>query len=144
MGERNENSAMDDSCFETGSVKSLYPKQPGDFARWLARNPLASEVWLVFYKKTTGRQTVAYKHALQEPLCHGWIDSRVKSMDADRFTVRFTPRKPGSPWSKRNLKLVEALLDSEGMTEAGIAVLPLPLRRKASSLAKQCAKTQAA
>jgi uncharacterized protein YdeI (YjbR/CyaY-like superfamily) len=84
-------------------------------------------VWLVFYKKTSGRQTVAYKDALQDALCYGWIDSRVKSMDADRFTVRFTPRKPGSPWSKRNLKLVEALLQSGRMTKAGIGVLPIRL-----------------
>jgi uncharacterized protein YdeI (YjbR/CyaY-like superfamily) len=127
MGKRNENSAMGDLCFETGSVKSLHPKQPGDFARWLARNRgRATEIWLVFYKKTTGRQTVAYKHALQEAMCYGWIDSRVKSVDAERFTVRFTPRKPGSPWSRRNLKLAEALLGSGRMTKAGIAVLPHP------------------
>lgn len=91
---------------------------------------------MVFYKKTSGRQTVAYKHALQDALCYGWIDSRVKSMDAERFTVRFTPRKPGSPWSKRNLKLAEALLESRRMTEAGIAVLPLRLRRKARSVSR--------
>jgi len=136
MGERNENSAMDDSCFETGSVKSLYPKQPGDFARWLARNPRASEVWLVFYKKTTGRQTVAYKHALQDALCYGWIDSHAKSIDPERFKVRFTPREPGSRWSKRNLVLAETLLQSGRMTEAGIAVLPSRLRRKASSVSR--------
>lgn len=121
-------------------MKRLYPKQPGDFARWLAQNPRASEVWLVFYKKTSGQQTVAYKHALQEALCYGWIDSRVKSKDADRFMVRFTPRKPGSSWSKGNLKLVEALLQSKRMTEAGIAALPLQLRRKASSPSQQCAR----
>jgi uncharacterized protein YdeI (YjbR/CyaY-like superfamily) len=98
---------------------------------------------LVFYKKISGQQTVAYRNALQEAMCYGWIDSRVKSMDAERFTVRFTPRKPGSSWSKRNLKLVEALLQSKRMTEAGIAALPVQLRRKASSPSQQCAKTQA-
>lgn len=123
---------MGDLRFETGNVKSLHPSRPGDFARWLARNPRASEVWLVFYKKTSGRQTVAYKHALQEALGYGWIDSRVKSIDAEQFTVRFTPRKPGSPWSKRNLRLAEALLRSGKMTKAGINVLPLRLRRKAN------------
>jgi uncharacterized protein YdeI (YjbR/CyaY-like superfamily) len=118
-------------------VRSLHPKQPGDFARWLARNrDRAAEVWLVFYKKTSGRQTVAYKHALQEAMRYGWIDSRVKSMDAERFTVRFTPRMPGSPWSKRNLKLAEALLESGKMTKAGLAALPPRLRRKASSVSR--------
>ena len=111
----------------------MCPKQPGGFARWLALNPRTSEVWLVFYKKTSGKQTVAYRHCLQDAVCHEWIHSRVKSIDAGRFMVRFTPRKPGSPWSKRNLKLAEALLQSKRITEAGIAVLPLLLRRAASS-----------
>jgi len=123
-------------------VRSLHPKQPGDFGRWLARNgDRATEAWIVFYKKTSGRQTVAYKHTLQEALCYGWIDSRVKTIDAEKFTVRFTPRKPGSPWSERNLKYVEALLQSKRMTEAGIAALPLRLRWKARSPSQQCAKT---
>jgi len=133
MGERNENSAMGDLRFETGSVKRLYPKQPGDFARWLAHNHHASEVWLVFYKKTSGKQRTTYKDALQEALCYGWIDSRVKSIDPQRFTVRFTPRKPGTPWSQRNVTLVKALLEGKRMTDAGIAVLPLDLRRKVNS-----------
>jgi uncharacterized protein YdeI (YjbR/CyaY-like superfamily) len=111
-------------------MRSLHLKQPGDFARWLARNGArATQAWLIFYKKTSGKQTVAYKHALQEALCYGWIDSRVKSLDAEKFAVRFTPRKPGSPWSRRNLALAKALLESERMTEAGIAQLPLRLRR---------------
>jgi uncharacterized protein YdeI (YjbR/CyaY-like superfamily) len=90
----------------------------------------------VSYKKTSGRQTVAYKHALQDALCYGWIDSRVKSIGPERFTMRFTPRKPGSPWSKRNLTLAETLLQSGRMTEAGIAVLPPRLRRKASGVSR--------
>jgi uncharacterized protein YdeI (YjbR/CyaY-like superfamily) len=110
----------------------LHPKQPGDFARWLDRNrQRATQVWLVFYKKASGRQTVAYKHALEDALCYGWIDSGVKSMDAKRFMVRFTPRTSRSPWSKRNLKLAKTLLQNQRMTKAGIAVLPLRLRRKA-------------
>jgi len=117
-------------------VRNLYPKQPGDFARWLARNRVASEIWLVFCKKTSGRQTVAYTQALQDAVRYGWIDSRVKSIDPERFMVRFTPRKPGSPWSKRNLTLAETLLQNGRMTEAGIAVLPPRLRRKASSISR--------
>ena len=109
----------------------MRPKEPGDFARWLAQNcDRATEVWLVFYKKTSGKQTIAYKNALQEALCYGWIDSRVKSMDAEKFKVRFTPRKPGSPWSQRNLKLAQTLLLSGKMTEAGIAVLPSQLLQR--------------
>jgi len=127
------------SCGRTSAyndyVQTLHPKQPGDFARWLAQNrDRATEIWLVFHKKASGRQTIAYKNALQEALCYGWIDSRVKSIDAEKFKVRFTPRKPGSPWSQRNLKLAQTLLLSGRMTEAGTAVLPLPLRRRVGRL----------
>ena len=87
----------------------------------------------IFYKKTSGRQTVAYKHALQDAMRYGWIDSRVRSIDPERFTVRFTLRKPGGPWSKRSLTLAETLFQSGRMTEAGIAMLSPRLRRKASS-----------
>ena len=117
-------------------VRRLRPKQRGDFARWLARNARASEVWLLFFKKTSGKQTIAYKDALQEAICHGWIDSRVKSLDAEQFAVRFTPRKPGSPWSGRNLQLAEALLQSGKMTEAGIASLPVHMRPRSSASSK--------
>jgi hypothetical protein len=67
---------------------------------------------------------------------------RVKSIDEETFTVRFTPRKPCSPWSRRNLKIGEALLQSGRMTEAGIAALPIRLQGKASRLSQQCEKTQ--
>ena len=67
-------------------MKILYPKRPGDFQRWLARyTSRVSEVWLVFQKRSSEKQTVTYQDALQEALCYGWIDSRVKTVDAERF-----------------------------------------------------------
>jgi len=113
-------------------VKILYPKRPGDFARWLARHARwTPEVWLVFKKRASGKQAITYQEALQEALCYGWIDSRVKTLDAERFSVRFTARRPESPLSERNLVFAEALLQSGKMTDAGVAVLPSRLRRKA-------------
>lgn len=115
-------------------MKSLYPKRAGDFERWLSQHASrVSEVWLVFQKRTSGKQTVTYQEALLEALCYGWIDSRVKTLDRERFSVRFTARRPGSPWSKRNLAFARALLESGKMTQAGIAVLPSRLRSKAGS-----------
>jgi uncharacterized protein YdeI (YjbR/CyaY-like superfamily) len=73
-------------------VKILYPKRLGDFAQWLARHASRPpEVWLVSQKRASGKQTVAYKDALQEALCYGWIDNCVKTVDAERFSLRFTP-----------------------------------------------------
>jgi len=113
-------------------VKTLYPKRPGDFERWLMRHASwVPEVWLVFKKRTSGKQTLTYQAALQEALCYGWIDSRVKTLEGERFSVRFTARRPGSPWNKRNLAFAKALLQCGKMTPAGIAVLPSRLRSKA-------------
>jgi len=88
---------------------------------------------LVSQKSASGKQTVAYKDALQGALCYGWIDNCVKAVDAEMFSVRPTPRRPGSPWSKRNLVFAEALLQAGKMTRAAIPVLPLRLRCKAGS-----------
>jgi uncharacterized protein YdeI (YjbR/CyaY-like superfamily) len=115
-------------------VTTLHPRHPRDFERWLSRySSRVPEAWLVFQKRTSGKQTVTYRDALQEALCYGWIDSRVKTLDAERFLVRFTPRRPGSPWSKRNLAFAKALIQSGKMTPAGVAVLPSRLQHKAQA-----------
>jgi len=97
---------------------------------WALSDIFTSSNFKIAIMGASERQTIAYKNALQEALCYGWIDSRVKSMDAEKFKVRFTPRKPGSPWSQRNLKLAQTLLLSGKMTEAGIAVLPSQLLQR--------------
>jgi uncharacterized protein YdeI (YjbR/CyaY-like superfamily) len=90
--------------------------------RWLAANhDKASEIWLAYYKKGTGKKSVTYEEALDEALCYGWIDSVVRALDAERYIQRWTPRKPGSIWSAANKKRL-ARLSAEGrMCEAGLA-----------------------
>ena len=58
-----------------------------------------SEVWLIFHKQHTGKPSVAYKDAVDEALCYGWIDSLIKRIDDDRYARKFTPRKADSNWS---------------------------------------------
>lgn len=126
------------SCGKLGivEVKMLYPKRPGDFGRWLSRHSSGvQEAWLVFRRKTSGKRLVTYQDTLQDALCYGWIDSRVKTLDAEKFLVRFTPRKPGSSWSKRNLQFAKLLLKDGKMTPAGIAVLPSRLSHEAHATA---------
>jgi uncharacterized protein YdeI (YjbR/CyaY-like superfamily) len=93
--------------------------------KWLAANHAsATEVWLVFYKQHTGRRSIDYLDALDEALCFGWIDSLVRRIDDDRYTRKFTPRKPGSKWSEINKKRY-ATLEAEGrLAAAGKARSP--------------------
>lgn len=81
-----------------------------EWRRWLARHRHdASEVWLVFPKAHTGRPRVSYNDAVEEALAVGWIDSTAKRVDEDRFAQRFTPRRPGRPYSQANKERLRAL-----------------------------------
>ena len=98
---------------------------PADFREWLYKNHQgADEVWLAFYKKDSGKQTLTIAQAVEEALCFGWIQSRLKPLDAERFAVRFSPRREGSTWSLPNLKRARKLIAQGRMSEAGMAVLP--------------------
>jgi uncharacterized protein YdeI (YjbR/CyaY-like superfamily) len=92
-----------------------------EWRRWLAKNFARSEeVWLVFYNKLSGKQTVSYEHAVEEALCFGWIDGMKKKLDEERHAFRFTPRKPNSRWSKSNLERVKRLMAAGQMMPAGL------------------------
>jgi len=89
---------------------------------WLDVNGQSTrEVWLVFYKKHTGRPCLAYGAAVEEALCVGWIDSLVKRLDDDRYARKFTPRIDTGNWSESNIKRVRRLVASGRMTQAGLA-----------------------
>lgn len=89
---------------------------------WLDENGQSTrEVWLVFYKKHTGRQCVTYEAAVEEALCVGWIDSLVKRLDKDRYVRKFTPRTNAGKWSESNIKRARRLVASGRMTELGLA-----------------------
>ncbi len=92
---------------------------------WLEKNHATqSEVWLVFYKQHTGKPSVDYLDALDEALCHGWIDSLIKRIDAGRYARKFTPRKPDSRWSDVNRKRYAELEKSGRLAAAGKARAP--------------------
>jgi uncharacterized protein YdeI (YjbR/CyaY-like superfamily) len=91
--------------------------------KWLAANHGdAAGVWLVLAKKGTKEPTsLFYDQALEEALCHGWIDGQVGRRDETTYRQRFTPRRPRSAWSKRNVGIAERLLAERRMHPAGIA-----------------------
>jgi uncharacterized protein YdeI (YjbR/CyaY-like superfamily) len=91
--------------------------------RWLAdHHAEEAGVWLVLAKKgTTEPTSLTYEQALDEALCHGWIDGQVGRRDERTFRQRFTPRRARSTWSKRNVGHVERLLREGRMHAAGVA-----------------------
>ena len=81
-------------------------------------------VWLVLAKKgTTEPTSLTYDQALEEALCFGWVDGQLGPGDEATFRRRFTPRRPGSSWSKRNVALVELLARQERMRPSGLAAV---------------------
>ncbi|MFQ5432824.1 MAG: YdeI family protein [Nitrospinota bacterium] len=80
----------------------------------------AKEIWLVYFKKNSGKPGINYADSVEEALCFGWIDGLKKSIDEQRYSYRFTPRKAGSKWSPLNIRLAERMIDEEKMTQAGL------------------------
>lgn len=94
------------------------------FRAWLHKNHAKeTEIWIGYYKKTSGKGGMSYQEAVDEALCYGWIDGVVKSIDAVSYMQRWTPRKPKSYWSAVNLGKVKRLQDEGRMHPAGLAAL---------------------
>ena len=91
-----------------------------DFRRWLeANHESAPELLVGFWKKSTGKASIDWPQARDQALCFGWIDGIRKSLGEDAYTIRFTPRRKGSIWSKVNVERFEALKGAGLMTPAG-------------------------
>ncbi len=93
-----------------------------EWRAWLEKNfETETAVWLIYYKKHTGKPTISYDAAVEEALCFGWIDSTVRRIDDERYMQRFTPRKDTSNWSEPNKKRIAKLIKEGRMTAAGFA-----------------------
>ena len=104
------------------SVEILPFPNVAAFHDWLDANGSQSqELWVRFYKKGVAHPTITYDESVDAALCHGWIDGKTKSFDAESYLIRFTPRKAGGPWSKINVAKAERLLAEGKMRPAGIA-----------------------
>ena len=94
---------------------------PTEWEMWLALNyETSAGIWLRFYKKGSGVNTIIYSEALDTALCYGWIDSQLKTCDEISYLQKFTPRRAGSLWSKRNIGLVERLEKEGRMKSPGL------------------------
>jgi uncharacterized protein YdeI (YjbR/CyaY-like superfamily) len=95
-----------------------------EFRQWLAEHHNSEkELWLVFYKKNSGVQSINYEEAVCEALCFGWIDSLVHGIDKEKYEQKFTPRNPKSNWSDLNKRRVKRLIDEGKMTDAGMKLI---------------------
>lgn len=89
---------------------------------WLEKNHRRlAGIWMIFFKKHTGKKSISYDDAVEEALCFGWVDSLVRRLDEERYIQKFTPRKEKSTWSKSNKDRMEKLIKQGCMTEAGLA-----------------------
>jgi uncharacterized protein YdeI (YjbR/CyaY-like superfamily) len=101
---------------------SVQPLTLGEWRDWLAENHTRKEgVWLITYKKGSGKAQFEYGESVEEALCFGWIDSKANKLDDERMMVWFAPRKPGSGWARSNKERVERLIAEGRMTPAGLA-----------------------
>lgn len=91
-------------------MKIKFFKSPADFRKWLAKNhAVIPELWVGYYKKSSGQPSITWPESVDQALCFGWIDGIRKSVDDVGYTIRFTPRRPGSIWSAVNSKRVAEL-----------------------------------
>ena len=104
--------------------KATHPKTRGQWRKWLEKNhSTAPGIWMIYYKKETGKRKFDMADAVEEALCFGWIDSVAQKLDDERTMQKFTPRKPKSIWSKINKKRIEKLIEQKLMTPAGLATI---------------------
>jgi uncharacterized protein YdeI (YjbR/CyaY-like superfamily) len=89
---------------------------------WLEKNhDKSAGVWFVHFKKDSGEQGVGYDESVEEALCFGWIDSTIRTVDAQRYAHMFTPRRNHTNWSELNKRRVEKLIADGRMTPIGLA-----------------------
>jgi len=109
--------------------KTLYITKREDWRRWLAKNyNNKKEIWLIYYKKSSGKKRIDYSEAVEEALCYGWIDSIVKRIDDEKHAQRFSPRRKGSQLSEINHERVKKLIREGKMTEEGLNAIKLTKR----------------
>lgn len=105
--------------------ETLYVTTGDDFRKWLIKNHKSKkEIWLIRYKKAAKKPSIDYVEAVEEAICFGWIDNLEKGMDAERYALRFSPRKLKSNWTNTNKERARKMIAEGRMSPAGKATLP--------------------
>jgi len=109
-------------------TKTASATNRSEWRAWLEQHHATeTEVWLVYYKKGSGKASVTYLESLEEALCFGWIDSIIQKFDDEKYARKFNPRRAGSKWSELNKHLVAKLVKEGRMTGAGLATVDFNL-----------------
>lgn len=104
---------------------TFYPKNREEWRKWLEKNhKTAEEIWVIYYKKDSGKPRIPYDEAVEEALCFGWIDGQAQGIDEQKYAQRFSPRRPKSNWSELNKERVRKLIKNGQMTTAGLEAFP--------------------
>jgi len=102
-------------------TKTLYVTNKNQLRTWFKKNhDKEKEIWLIYYKKSSGKERIPYTDCVDEALCFGWIDSTVKSIDNEKYAQRFTPRRKKSNLSEANKERIRRLIDNGRMTQSGL------------------------
>ena len=105
-------------------TRTTFAANRTEWRAWLEQyQATETEVWLVYYKKGSGKPSATYLETLEEALCFGWIDSIIQKIDDEKYARKFNPRRPGSKWSELNKHLVANLIKEGRMTGAGLVTV---------------------
>ena len=102
-------------------MEPVFFATPAEFRAWLAENhDRASELWVGFHKKATGKPSMTWPESVDEALCFGWIDAVRKSLGPESYAIRFTQRRTRSTWSAVNIERARELIAAGRMQPAGL------------------------
>lgn len=111
-------------------VETLYLKNKNEWRAWLEKYHKSKDsVWLVKYKKHTGKPTLTNREAMDEAICFGWIDTIVKGIDDEKYKQKFVKRKKTANWSKNTLSYGKKMIEEGRMTERGLKYYKLGLKK---------------
>ena len=100
---------------------TLYISDRVQWREWLYQNHNnENDIWMIYFKKHTGKKRIPYNDAVEEAICFGWIDSTVRRIDNETYMQRFLLRKKNSKWSELNKKRALKMIKAEKMTESGL------------------------
>ena len=112
-------------------MKPKFFETPADFRTWLEKNhTTATELWVGFYRKDSGKSSVTWAESVDQALCFGWIDGIRKRVDEISYQIRFTRRRRGSIWSAINIKRAGELVEQKRMRPAGLKAFAARIENK--------------
>ena len=124
-------------------MKPEFFQTPADFGTWLEKNhATATELWVGFYKKDSGKPSITWPESVDQALCFGWIDGIRKRVDGTSYQIRFTPRRRGSIWSAINIKRAKELVRQKQMRPTGLRAFSARIENKSGTYSYEQRSTE--